>query len=94
MNGMRIKNHKNQFTQNNKNSTNWQTNDRYTRWTPLGAIRLLPPVPSANITVVARPADPLALGGTKRGKTKATAKKSATTRAKARTPVKKKATKR
>ena len=42
MNGMRIKNHKPQFNRNQQNGQ--RRTDRFTRFTPLGAIRLLPPV--------------------------------------------------
>lgn len=53
MKGMRIKNHKNSYTNQN------YRNEKYVRYTPIGAIRLLPPVApetTQNITLVPRPA--------------------------------------
>ena len=53
MKGMRIKNHKNSYPNQN------YRNEQYVRYTPIGAIRLLPPMPvqpTTNITLVPRPA--------------------------------------
>ena len=50
MSNMRIKSHKPQFTQ-----TKVPTVDRYTRYTPLGAIRLLPPLTASEVTIATTP---------------------------------------
>jgi len=80
MNGMRIKNHKPQFNRNQQNSL--QRPDRFTRYTPLGAIRLLPPVTSANVVAATSSATTNKVAGKKAKVAAKTAKSGPKRRAK------------
>lgn len=84
MNGMRIKSHKSYYNENRNNNS-----EKYTRYTPLGTIRLLPPVTAAasqNITVVAVSATAKTA---KKASTKKRAKTTVATRARNKTKSKK-----
>ena len=77
MNGMRIKSHRPPFTK-----TTLPSPERFIRYTPLGAIRLLPPVSVANVAAATRVSSPAA-AVKKVSKKTATGKRGARTRKKA-----------
>ena len=78
MNGMRIKSHKPTFTK-----TNLPRPERYVRYTPLGAIRLLPPISVANVvaaTKVSKSIEPTVMASAKKRAAKSPPAKKAATR--------------